>query len=171
MTGLLKRLSRTVDVVCGGLIAFLTLVGIGSVALGVMTRAFGISYSWTEELARYSMIWAVYLGASVATARAAHVRMEMLQPLMPQRAWKMVDRLQLVITLGFSLLVAFIGMKLVAQLHELGQESPLLGVPMYAMYAAIPVSFALMALHLIQQLVDGETVPQEQPADAQAHFS
>jgi C4-dicarboxylate transporter DctQ subunit len=170
VTTLLKRLCRAADAACAGLITLLTIVGLGSVALGVATRALGISYSWTEELARYSMIWAVYLGASVATARAAHVRMEMLQPLVPQRAWKIVDRLQLAVTLGFSLLVAGVGTKLVAQMHELGQQSPLLGVPMYAMYAAIPVSFALMALHLLRQLVDVEAVPQEPAADVQANF-
>lgn len=169
MTLLLRRLCRAADTACAGLIAFLTIVGLGSVALGIITRAFGFSYSWTEELARYSMIWAVYLGASVATARAAHVRMEMLQPLVPQRAWKVVDHLQLAVTFGFSLLVAVIGTKLVAQLHELGQQSPLLGIPMYAMYAAIPVSFALMALHLLRQLVDAQALPQE-PA-AQVHAS
>jgi TRAP-type C4-dicarboxylate transport system permease small subunit len=170
VTTLLKHLCRAADAACAGLIALLTVVGLGSVALGVITRAFGISYSWTEELARYSMIWAVYLGASVATARAAHVRMEMLQPLVPQRGWKFVDRLQLAVTLGFSLLVAAVGMKLVAQLYGLGQQSPLLGIPMYAMYAAIPVSFALMALHLLRQLVDSEAVPQEPAADMQATF-
>jgi TRAP-type C4-dicarboxylate transport system permease small subunit len=40
---------------------------------------------------------------------------------------------------------------------------------MYAMYAAIPVSFALMALHLLRQLVDAQALPQE-PA-AQVHAS
>jgi TRAP-type C4-dicarboxylate transport system permease small subunit len=169
VTLLLKRLCRAADIASAALIAFLTIVGLGSVALGVATRAFGVSYSWTEELARYSMIWAVYLGASVATARAAHVRMEMLQPLVPQRAWKMVDRLQLAVTLGFSLLVAAVGAKLVTQLYELGQQSPLLGIPMYAMYAAIPVSFALMALHLLRQLVDAEAL-QDSAAQVQANF-
>lgn len=170
MSLLLKRLCRAADIACAGLIVFLTIAGLGSVALGVTTRAFGISYSWTEELARYSMIWAVYLGASVATGRAAHVRMEMLQPLVPKGAWKFVDRLQLAVTLGFSLLVAAIGTKLVAQLYELGQQSPLLGVPMYAMYAAIPASFALMALHLLRQLVDTEAQPHEPAADVPANF-
>jgi len=171
VTALLRPLCRAADLACAGLISFLTIVGLGSVALGVTTRAFGMSYSWTEELARYSMIWAVYLGASVATARAAHVRMEMLQPLIPQRAWKVIDRLQLVATLGFSVVVAVVGTKLAAQLHTLGQQSPLLGIPMYVMYAAIPVSFALMALHLLRQLVDAEAVPQEPTADVQASYS
>lgn len=170
MIALLRGLCRAADLACAGLISFLIIVGLGSVALGVATRAFGMSYSWTEELARYSMIWAVYLGASVATARAAHVRMEMLQPLIPERAWKVLDRLQLAATLGFSVLVTVVGAKLAAQLHTLGQQSPLLGIPMYAMYAAIPVAFALMALHLLRQLVDAEAVPQEPAADVQASF-
>jgi TRAP-type C4-dicarboxylate transport system permease small subunit len=151
----LARLSRMLDLACQAVITVLTLVGIGSVAIGIFGRSLGISNSWTEELARYSMIWVIYLGAAVAMARSTHIRMELLQPVMPAGAWQFINRFQLLISLVFVVTITAIGVGFVVQLQQLDQRSPLLGVPMYVMYASVPLSFALMAVHMLKDLLGG----------------
>ena len=39
-----------------------------------MRIAVGSSLAWTEELSRYSFLWAVYVGAALAVKRGGHVR-------------------------------------------------------------------------------------------------
>ncbi len=53
-----------------------------SVTLQVFTRIIGSSFSWTEEVARYSFVWFVMIGMSYATKHHLHIRMEVILALL-----------------------------------------------------------------------------------------
>lgn len=53
-----------------------------SVTLQVFTRIIGRSFSWTEEVARYSFVWLVMIGMSYATKHHLHIRMEVILALL-----------------------------------------------------------------------------------------
>ncbi len=53
-----------------------------SVTLQVFTRIIGRSFSWTEEVARYSFVWLVMIGMSYATKNHLHIRMEVILALL-----------------------------------------------------------------------------------------
>ena len=48
------------------------------VLLQIFTRIFGHSFSWTEELSRYLMIWIGILGGSLALRKGEHASVRFL---------------------------------------------------------------------------------------------
>jgi TRAP-type C4-dicarboxylate transport system permease small subunit len=56
-----------------------------------MRIAVGSSLAWTEELSRYSFLWAVYVGAALAVKRGGHVRITAQFMFLPTR-WRLVFR-------------------------------------------------------------------------------
>ena len=56
-----------------------------------MRIAVGSSLAWTEELSRYSFLWAVYVGAALAVKRGGHVRIT-AQFMFLSTRWRLVLR-------------------------------------------------------------------------------
>ena len=51
------------------------------------------SASWTEEIARYLLIGAVFVGAAIGVAKNNHIQVDLLYRYLPQRAGRvLVDR-------------------------------------------------------------------------------
>ena len=54
---------------------------------GVILRyAFNYAFAWTEEVVRYSIVWLVFLGGSIAARRGAHIAMDIVVVYLPPRA-------------------------------------------------------------------------------------
>jgi TRAP-type C4-dicarboxylate transport system permease small subunit len=69
------------------------------VALGIVTRAADDPLIWTDELARFLMVWLAALGWIVSTRKRGHVRIRFFQNLLPD----MARRGALVFWYGFGL--------------------------------------------------------------------
>lgn len=141
-------LDRLFDRVLPGLAAALTGGMTVVVFLQVVAR-YVVQYPlpWSEELARYLFIWASLLGAAIAVHRGGHISLGLL----PTERW---TRLELGLRLGLTAFVVVLvveGGRLVVL--TAGQPSPALGVPMASVYAAVPVSAALMGVALLRRLV------------------
>jgi hypothetical protein len=54
-----------------------------------------MSLPWAEEVARYSMVWIAYIGASLGIKRNAHLGVEAVLLLLPQGTRKYFDYLRL----------------------------------------------------------------------------
>jgi TRAP-type C4-dicarboxylate transport system permease small subunit len=67
----LEKIQLTLGVI------FITIFFI-TVLTQVITRYLGISVIWTEEVANYSFIWAVFMGASVMVNRKDHFNFDFL---------------------------------------------------------------------------------------------
>ncbi|WP_332696733.1 TRAP transporter small permease [Halalkalibacter lacteus] len=50
-----------------------------AIIIQVITRYFGISVIWTEEVANYSFIWAIFMGAAVMVNRKDHFNFDLLE--------------------------------------------------------------------------------------------
>ena len=53
------------------------------VSLGAITRTMGDPLIWTDELARFLMVWLAVLGWIVASRKQLHVRIRFFQDLLP----------------------------------------------------------------------------------------
>lgn len=139
--------THPVEWVCGLLMAAITVL----VFLQVITRyVLEYPFDWPEEMARMLFVWAALLGAVLAMRRMAHFSIEIAVRRMPpavRRAAAIVVRLAL---LGFLLLVAVLGLDATLRVRE--QLSAGMEISMSYGYAAVPVSFALMALEMARQL-------------------
>lgn len=101
----------------------------------------GQSSSFTEEYARFSLIWLTVLGAAYINGqREGHLSMDfLLMKLPPEKQIKRQRVIQVVMAV-FALIVMVIGGgNLVYTTLKLGQLSPALLVPLGYVYAIVPV--------------------------------
>jgi len=132
------------------LMALITL----DVLWGVFTRyALGNQTGWTEELARYLLIWIGMLGAAYASGQKMHLAIDLLSPkLNPKAQVRLAIIIHLLIA-GFALTAMVIGgLRLMYITHTLGQTSAAMRIPMALVYAAIPLAGMLVVFYKIDEL-------------------
>lgn len=113
----------------------------------VSRYAFGQSLNWSEEIARFLMIWITYLGAGLAMREGQHVAIEFFQGLLPPRFHVLARSLVLITILAFLAVLTVVGF----QFSEFAwrQRSPVMQWRMGVVYLAIPLGSIMFALHLL----------------------
>ena len=121
---------------------------------GVFTRyALGHQASWSEELARFLLIWIGLLGAAYASGRNLHLSIELLLPrLSPGRQYLLLQLVDLLV-MSFALAVMVGGgIRLMYLTRVLGQSSPALQLPMWLVYSVLPLSGLLVVYYMAGNL-------------------
>ena len=153
MVGKLSDLiNHACRIVAGGFLAALLVI----VLIQVAMRYFGgFPPAWTEEFARYAMIWAGFLGATVAFKAGADpvlFRLSNLENRTVRFAAGFVQALAVVLFLSPILIFSFAG-------ADLGVGNGFLeralittvdtaGVPMIFVSAVVPLAAAIILMHL-----------------------
>ncbi len=134
--------------------AFFVAVMIFCLTLQVIMRiTVGSSLAWTEELSRYSFLWAVYVGASLAAKRRAHVRITAQFLKMPT-AFRIFFRVIAdAIWVGGCLYVAWEGLLVIQESLDYPEVSPTLGIVKSWVEAVIPVSFVMVAWRVVEEYI------------------
>lgn len=146
---------KKIDSILGTTLVVIMAVMVFNVLWQVFTRfVTGNPSSFTDELARYLMIWIGILGAAYVAGRNLHVAIDIL----PTRSSKKVQkRLKIIVHLLVILFVlaAFVigGSRLVYISHVLGQQSPALQLPLAVVYAIIPISGILIIYYKLTDLI------------------
>jgi TRAP-type C4-dicarboxylate transport system permease small subunit len=107
----------------------------------------GNSLSWADEVARYSMIWLTFLGSGLALREGAHAAITNAQDALPGPLQRALRVLILLVLLGFFGFMVWVGVDYMNRMAV--QRSAALQVPMKWVYAAMPVGFLLMIVHLV----------------------
>jgi TRAP-type C4-dicarboxylate transport system permease small subunit len=105
-----------------------------------------IPLPWSEELARYLMIWTGMVGSFVALREGRHIGVTMVVDRLPPRAATWVSVFVQAATILFLVILAQQGLALT--LVNLSQLSPAMRIPMFYPYLAVPVGAALMIVEL-----------------------
>ncbi len=128
------------------------------VVLQVTTRfVINVPLAWTEEIARYLMIYVVFLGSGLAMRYNQHIAIDFLIDVM--KNVKNKARLQTVVLLisaVFCLLLAYYGTQLTFIVVD--QSTPTLGYSMSWAYAAVPFGAMLMLLNIIALLIQPKKI-------------
>ncbi len=149
----LERISRSVnhwvEYVLFGLGFAMSVV----VAVQVFFRyALNHSLFWSEELARYLLVWLTFLGASVAYRRNIHPGIDIFYVRMPTSIQRRI-----------SIFIHFISMILFGVMIFYGvqfsyfvrfQISPALYLPKWIVFSIIPLSGVILMIHGVTFLVD-----------------
>ena len=150
----MKRLDRILDKFEEYACFVLLMVMSFAILAQIVNRAFlGRPFPWGEELARYLMIWATFIGISAGVKMGSHIGVEALVALLPERMRLRFAVGTDVAILSFFVVMTFLSVQLVAGIKETGQLSPALRVPMWYAYMAIPVGFFLSCFRQIQLLM------------------
>jgi TRAP-type C4-dicarboxylate transport system permease small subunit len=148
----------TIDKIVGGILMVLLSVITLDVLWGVFTRyALGNQASWSEELARFLLIWIGILGAAYASGQRMHLAIDLLGPKLEASKQRRLQRFIDLIILIFALTVLVIGgMRLLYITQALGQLSAALRIPMAVVYSVIPLSGLLVIFYKIQDILAKE---------------
>ncbi len=132
--------------------ALLLAVMIGSIGLSVFSRyALHAPLSWTEEVVLICMVWTCFLGASLATKHGEHIVVDFVVTIAPPRLSRGLELISLVIVTLVLAMLVWQGVLLVDRTREVTTIA--LGIPTMYLYAAVPVSAALMLIHNLRHLV------------------
>jgi TRAP-type C4-dicarboxylate transport system permease small subunit len=105
----------------------------------------GTSFTWTEEFARFSLIWMTIVGAAYLNAKREHLSMDFLYQKFSASNKKIASILIEVLIFLFAAIVMVIGgFNLVYTTLHLEQLSGTLRIPLGYVYAILPISGLLI---------------------------
>ncbi len=118
------------------------------VAVQVVCRyLFNNSLFWSEEAARYLLVWLTFLGAAAAYYRGVHPGIDILSPYLGPGLRRGKTIAVHLVCLAFFLVMIWQGA--VFGHFVRFQTSPSLALPMWAVVLAIPVGGSILACHCL----------------------
>jgi len=117
-----------------------------------MRYLFLFSLSWSEEVARYLMIWVSFLGASLALKYGFHIGVEFIMNRIPEKIREWVHLVAKIGILIFLIYFTIGGFRISWAVRD--QDSPALLFSMAYAYLAAPVGGLFMILQLLNLLVE-----------------
>lgn len=114
---------------------------------------FMYSPSWSEELARYLFIWFIYTSVSFAAQQNAHITIDSIMNIYPEKWKTRIKKLGNVVWIVFNLVMVYFGVQYTYRLYEVNQVSVGVPISMWIIYAAIPFGYALMSVRLIMSMI------------------
>lgn len=122
----------------------------------VMRYIFNSPPPWTEEIARYALVWFVYISGSYAVKYQRHVKFNVLVDMLGKRlplAQRIIGLLMFLFWLAFLILMLNLSVEMVNRQIITGQRAPGSQIPMYLVYIGLPVGLFLMSFRVVQHTV------------------
>ncbi len=124
------------------------------VFVATMVRYFQLgSIPWSEELARYIMVWLAYIGASLGIKRNAHLGVEVVVNMLPKQFAKFMNLFRAAVIILFNVLIIYFSYKIIMHQIAIKQTSPALFIPIWLAYLAVPFGAFLMSIRVIQSVL------------------
>lgn len=129
---------------------------VADVVWGVFTRyALGQQAKWSEELARFLLVWVALLGGAVAFGTKAHLGVDYFVNQLHPAARKWTAAVTHLVVLFFAAEVLLHGgASVVGEALNLEQTTPALGWKMGYVYLALPISGLFVVLYTVENLVE-----------------
>ncbi|RCV93557.1 TRAP transporter small permease [Vreelandella rituensis] len=138
---------------------------IGVITLQIISRVLFSAVGWTEEVARFLLVWITFLGATLAFQRGRHIAVTFAVDALPGRLRQVARIAATLIVLAFMVALVVIGYRYM-QVQSF-QKSASMRLSMTYVYAVIPLSAALMGWYalvdLLELWVDGEQLEEPKP--------
>lgn len=156
------RLLAAIDAAIGAVLRPVMFAGMAAliavITLQVVSRVFFSSVPWTEEAARFLVIWLTFLGAALAYHQRRHIAVTVLVERVPPRWRRGLLIAGLAVICVFMVSMAILGWQFLQT--QGAQRAPALGWRMMHVYLILPLSAGLMAwlslTDLARLLIAGE---------------
>lgn len=116
-----------------------------------------ISVPWTEEGARFLMVWSVFLGTAVLCRRGGLIAVTALPSALPFSLARWVIVASTACTAVFFAVLLIVGWQW--SMNAWGETATVLRIPMGVIYAAMPIGAALSLINLALYLRDAFSAP------------
>ena len=130
---------------------------IGLFANVVLRYGFNYTLAWSEELVREVIIYTTFIGCSAAVKSGSLIKVDAAFQLFPRLrgALTLVSRLSVLL---FALMATWFGVQLAVMQAGSGQRTVILEIPTVYLYAIMPLMGVMMAIRVVQQLLQDRTV-------------
>ena len=102
------------------------------------------SLFWAEELVRGLMVWGVMISSALVAASRGHIRVEVLELMLPPVGGKIVVWIANALTITFSVILLWAAVELMDR--SWFQQSPILQIPKWSVYMAVAIGAGVEAL-------------------------
>jgi TRAP-type C4-dicarboxylate transport system permease small subunit len=145
----LDKLELVLMILCG-----IALFGFSlSVTLDIITRTIGHPWLWLQEVTSTLFIYGIFVGAAVATRRNDHLYLTAVADALHGRSRLVVELIVRITVLMVAAGLVYFGY--LNYLRGFGSFRLPSMTPIASLYAAIPLSGALIFLFTVEQLVNG----------------
>jgi len=154
----MQKIAKIIDAILKPALVVLMVALVSAVSWQVISRyVFSSPSSWTEEVARFLLIWIGVLGAAYAFRTGVHLGLDVLPKKLTGTAARVLKMFTLLMVLVFAIGVLVIGgISLVSLTWELKQYSAVLGLPIALVYSVIPIAGVLICLYAVAAAMDDE---------------
>lgn len=122
------------------------------ITMQIVFRVFFQALTWSEEVARYLLVWITFLGASIAYKHGRHIAVTFVVDALPAGPGRLVRAATIAISMAFFAVVAFTGVKYMNL--QSAQVSASLRISMGLVYSIIPLSSATMLFYGLVDMLD-----------------
>jgi TRAP-type C4-dicarboxylate transport system permease small subunit len=124
-----------------------------SVMFDIVTRTIGHPWLWLQEVTSTLFIYAIFIGAAVATRRNDHLYLTAISDALHGTPRLIVEILIRIVVLGVAFCLIWFGY--INYIRGFGSFRLPSGTPIASLYAVIPLSGLLIGLFAVEQLVNG----------------
>lgn len=124
-----------------------------AIIIQITSRYMGISIIWTEEVANYSFIWAVFMGASIMVNRREHFSFDMLKVKLKGKYKIYLSIFIDVILILFNSAIFYYGYQATKIFWNYNWVS-LTNIKMGYVWIAVPIMGATMVIYSLSHIVN-----------------
>ena len=152
-----KKISDGIDKVCiavvVAMIAAMVCVTIAQIVCRELSTVLdGVKpLQWSEEVCRYLLVWATFLGASCVYKEGSHITITFLQGFFPPKTQRYIRIFVHVLCVIAFCAVVYFGFTFAMKQMQLATS---LRIPMKYMYLSVPIGFGLMLIHAINAIME-----------------
>jgi TRAP-type C4-dicarboxylate transport system permease small subunit len=145
----LDPLEHILMVLCGVALAGFTT----TVFFDVVTRSLGHPVLWVQEVTTTFFVYGIFIGTAAAARRNDHLYLSAIGEAMSGHPRLLIETFNRLVVLGAALCMVYFGYINFRQGFGAFRMPSM--TPLASLYAAIPLSGALVALFMVEQLVNG----------------
>lgn len=121
---------------------------LGLIVLQVVSRyVFNAPFVWTEELARFALLWLTFVAAGFVMARRIHIAVDLVASKLSRTGGIVLDTFAMLVVITVSAMMAWSGALFAADAAS--QAAPATSLPMSVVYSSAVVGFAMILVHAV----------------------
>ncbi|WP_274424173.1 TRAP transporter small permease [Chelativorans sp. YIM 93263] len=126
------------------ILSAMSILVFANVSLRYLTN---FSITWSEEVARYLMIWMTFVGAGLVLRFGGHVAITNGQDVMPTSVQRILRAAIAILLFAFFAVMLWMGHDYMGRTQA--QLTPATRISFSYVYAAMPIGFILLIIHLL----------------------
>ncbi|HHY28757.1 MAG TPA: TRAP transporter small permease [Desulfitobacterium dehalogenans] len=170
---MLMRLNKFIYTIERYLLAFIMYALVAVLFINVIFRfVLFIPSAWADELARFTFVWLVFLGASTAMYKWEHIDINLIDTILEKliknneklynKALNAVKKFAVICTIGYLGYLLVVYGEYLQKVIKLGTQSMFLGVGMVVPMSSVYICSALMLFHAVCYLIIPEHIRKQE---------